>query len=469
VRSESAVIKPDFANPLVDDARILTRGDVRTLMRSALEEVLTVAQGLVCEQPLNRLPSHLRDFELYRTFGLQLSDDRTIANDGPGTDVLDLEANQVRRSQLAVDRKVEQGEVPCRGSHLESNTDRPHLPRQQWSFLSDDEAFVPRATNLDGGVHGNILAIPPAASLPRALHSSLRAGFPLRHKPELEDDLQLRRNWERADLMERLNAVDTSTELRPHAIAPVARRDIGWDVLAQLVVAISKHVPVICAAGNDGESQLIYPANLAADDNGIVAVGAVSGVGCRSGYSNYGEGLTLVAPSDDGEVYNRHQIRIDRTDPMVDQHAYVAGTATPVPYSPLALLTTDLPGSLGYAQGVEPFASIFPPLPGAGMGGGLYTAFGGTSGASALVGGVVALAARAHKTAQNDATARLTGPQMKALLVAACSLDARVTPGTDKLTRDPMNADNETSKPMSYFFGAGLVDAKRLVESILSP
>jgi len=301
--------------------------------------------------------------------------------------------------------------------------------------------------------------------VPRGIPDPVRG--PLPHKPELESDLHLRRNWERADLLERLKAVDTSAELRPHAVAAVARRDIGWDVLAQLIVAISKQVPIICAAGNDGESQLIYPANLAADDNGIVAVGAVSALGRRSGYSNYGSGLTLVAPSNDGEVYNRHQIRIDRTNPMVEQHSYIAGTAEPVPYSPLALLTTDLPGSLGYAQGGEPFASIFPPLPGAGMGGGFYTAFGGTSGAAALVGGVAALAARAHKTALNDAGARLTGPQMKALLVGASSLDARVTPDGDKLTRDPMNADDETNKPMSYFFGAGLVDAGKLVASIL--
>jgi len=304
--------------------------------------------------------------------------------------------------------------------------------------------------------------------LPRGLPDPVRG--PLRHKAELEQDLHLRRNWERADLLERLSAFDTDNELRPHAVAPVARGEIGWNVLARLLVAISQHVPIICAAGNDGESQLIYPANLARPDNGIIAVGAVSGEARRSGYSNYGEHLTLVAPSDDGEVYNRHQIRIDRTNPMVGQHAYVAGTAKPVSYSPLSLLTTDMPGAFGYSEGTEPFSSIFPPLPGAGQGGGFYTSFGGTSGASALVGGVAALVARANKGKLGNPAARLNGPQMKAILVGASGLDARVQQHVpQELTPDAMNADDEPNKGKAYFFGAGLINARRAVDAVSPP
>src|SRR3569833_924501 len=81
----------------------------------------------------------------------------------PGADV--LEANEVGSPQLAVDSEVEQREVPCRPRHLKSNADRPDLPGEQWAFLPDDEALVPRVTNLNGGVHCNILAIPPTASL----------------------------------------------------------------------------------------------------------------------------------------------------------------------------------------------------------------------------------------------------------------------------------------------------------------
>ena len=66
---------------------------------------------------------HLRDLELYGTTGLELSDNSSIANKSTGADVLDLEANEVRSSQLAVDREVEQREVSCRGRHLKRDAD----------------------------------------------------------------------------------------------------------------------------------------------------------------------------------------------------------------------------------------------------------------------------------------------------------------------------------------------------------
>lgn len=304
--------------------------------------------------------------------------------------------------------------------------------------------------------------------LPRGIPDPVRGA--LRHKAELDDDLELRKNWERADLFARLEEA-TKDELRPLAVGRVERPKLGWDVLAKLIVAISKKIPIVCAAGNDGESQLIYPASLADDDdddsNGIIAVGAVSGEGRRSGYSNYGKGLTLVAPSDDGEVYNRHQLRIDRTNPMVELHALLPGTAAVVPYSPLSLLTTDLPGSLGYVEGTEPMSSVFAPLPGAGQGGGFYTSFGGTSGASALVAGVAALVARAHK-ARKGANERIDGIKMKKLLKKACDLNGAVLYGGQPLTPDPMNADDEALKGKPYFFGAGLLNAKEAVEAILT-
>lgn len=49
--------------------------------------------------------------------------------------------------------------------------------------------------------------------------------------------------------------------------------DWPWSILKQLVLAISRQIPLVCTAGVDAESQLIYPACLAANDNGIIAVG----------------------------------------------------------------------------------------------------------------------------------------------------------------------------------------------------
>jgi hypothetical protein len=303
--------------------------------------------------------------------------------------------------------------------------------------------------------------------LPRGIPDPLRGS--LQPKPELSEDLDDRRNWERADLFARLQEGATSgAELKPLAVGRTADRSIGWDVLAKLILLISKHIPIICAAGNDGESQLIYPANLAASDNGIIAVGAVSSSSRRSGYSNYGLGLTLVAPSDDSEVYNRHQLRIDRTNPLVGQHAYIPGSAAVVPFGEFSLLTTDLPGTFGYSPGEEPYSLLQPLENSEGFRGGYYTSFGGTSGASALIGGAAALIARAYKVKHNDEAAKINGPALKQILVAACDPDAEVTPGSGPLSPDPMNSSNEAAKGKAYFFGAGLLNVSSAVEAILS-
>lgn len=303
--------------------------------------------------------------------------------------------------------------------------------------------------------------------LPRGLPDPVRGR--LVPKPELEDDLDDPRNWERADLYARLDeATPPGSELQPHAVGKRAPSETAWSTLEKLIIAISKQVPVICAAGNDGESQLIYPAKLAAPENGIVAVGAVTLRGYRSGYSNYGTGLTLVAPSDDGEVYNRHQMRIDRTDPVIDEHFFYKGNGVEIPYSEFSLLTTDVPGALGYVEGAEPYSLIAPPLENSGIGGGYYTSFGGTSGAAALVAGVAALLARANK-AKNGAAARLDGTACKMLLVNASNSNVPVRPGTRPLGPDPMNADGEAAKGSSYYFGAGLLDASAAVAALLAP
>jgi hypothetical protein len=83
-------------------------------------------------------------------------------------------------------------------------------------------------------------------------------------------------------------------------------------VLQHLTVTISRHIPVICAAGNDGESQMISLARIADGDNGIIAVGAVTAEGFRSAYSNNGDDLTVVAPSDG----TRCTIVVDKAGPI---------------------------------------------------------------------------------------------------------------------------------------------------------
>ena len=298
--------------------------------------------------------------------------------------------------------------------------------------------------------------------MPRGLPDPVRSR--LAPKTDLMADLETWRGRQAADLYARLG-----TDPSPDSDATAAQRghlpDRPWAILKQLILAISRQIPVVCAAGNDGESQLIYPACLAGDDNGIIAVGAVTAEGYRSGYSNYGDGLTLVAPSDDYEIYNRHQTRLDQIDPLRAMHDYSVSSAREYAFSPLDLVTTDLPGVFGYDAGQAPWSMVLPGQGNTGVGGGYYTAFGGTSGASSLIGGLILLAQRARKAHGKPS---LTGPQAKALICQASSVSAVVAPGTRPLTPDTMNADDEDQIEPEYFFGAGLPDAVSLVELAIS-
>ncbi|EUB99558.1 peptidase S8 and S53 subtilisin kexin sedolisin [Rhizobium sp. CF080] len=302
--------------------------------------------------------------------------------------------------------------------------------------------------------------------LPRGLPDPKRSR--VRPKNELKADLELWKNQAAADLFARIALGESGpAELEPKAPQKGSNPDRAWHVLKQLIIAISRQIPVVCAAGNSGESQLIYPASLAAADNGIIAVGAVTVEGYRSGYSNYGEGLTVVSPADDGEVFNRHQLRVDRLSPFAAQHDYGAFGVREYQHSHFSLLTTDLPGIFGYGRGAEPWSAIVPFGDNPGVGGGYYTAFGGTSGASALAGGVCALIQRAHKS-RNGVGARLSGPVVKSILRGASRLDTAVAPGVRALTADCMNAEGEDALNMTYFFGSGLPDVRAAVAAVLA-
>lgn len=300
--------------------------------------------------------------------------------------------------------------------------------------------------------------------LPRGLPDPERGR--LQAKEDLKTDCELWENRHAADLLARLK--ETAKPDAPTPYAPVAGHTDQrlWHILERLVVAISRSIPIVCAAGNDGESQLIFPANLAVEkDNGIIAVGAVTAEGFRSGCSNYGKGLTLVAPSDDCEVFNQHQLRIDRNSLAARLHEYQPGGGREYAYCPLELITTDLPGAFGYSEGAD-FPVLEDPTDRHPSQDGALTFFGGTSGASALVGGVAALVQRTQRAIHPKAP-RLSGVKVKEILQYSSDLKATVAPGVRPLTPDDMNCSGEHSRPPKYFFGSGLLNAARAVDMVL--
>jgi serine protease len=64
------------------------------------------------------------------------------------------------------------------------------------------------------------------------------------------------------------------------------------ELISALRYANRHRVVVVAAAGNEAHAAAAYPARA----SGVIAVGATTEHGCLASYSNYGAGLTLVAP-----------------------------------------------------------------------------------------------------------------------------------------------------------------------------
>lgn len=160
-------------------------------------------------------------------------------------------------------------------------------------------------------------------------------------------------------------------------------------------------VPFLFAAGNDGFADLSYPAKYTTTISGVIAVGAHDNFGERAWYSQHGPGLDIVAASNGGS---------------------------------LAIDTTDRVGSSGYAPG---------DYTGTGS-----TGFGGTSSATPLASGIVALLmARA-----DELDIALTAAEVRNLLRANTDLigDVEYDPSVGKHPE----------------FGFGALNAGSLLENV---
>ena len=189
-----------------------------------------------------------------------------------------------------------------------------------------------------------------------------------------------------------------------------------WSALKDLTLALSRRVPIVCAAGNGALDGVLFPGALAAPDNGIIAVGARAATGQPAAYTPVGPGITVQAPSGDGERLDRDLQRLDtqsgRFNPQDQSAAYTAGLGNygdpafaGVPaagtHAPQDLVSTDVPGRAGYNS--SPHAQVF------GRDGAVldyrsaFCRFSGTSGATALTAGLLSLAISAGRIAPGAA------------------------------------------------------------------
>ncbi|SEN08099.1 S8/S53 family peptidase [Palleronia pelagia] len=169
-------------------------------------------------------------------------------------------------------------------------------------------------------------------------------------------------------------------------VAPVEGEADLWSELAALIVAVSHRRPVVCAAGNAAEDGGIYPANLATDHNGIISVGAVNAKGQRSGFAP-ARGVTVAAPSNDAEIFDATEIRLDESAPDYDPIGVPVDNDN-AKYSRFDVISTDVPGPAGYSGSSVPTDPVGAPIREFGS---YFSRFGGTSAASALVAGFLSL------------------------------------------------------------------------------
>jgi hypothetical protein len=109
---------------------------------------------------VDRLARLLGDLEPHRKTGCVLPNGRTVDGIAMWRDVLDLEAHHVAPAQLAVDREIEEREVPRAPSELQARPNGPDVLRLERWLRSDQLTLVPGpALRRDGaglidGLHG---------------------------------------------------------------------------------------------------------------------------------------------------------------------------------------------------------------------------------------------------------------------------------------------------------------------------
>jgi hypothetical protein len=81
---------------------------------------------------VERLPRLVGQFKSYRPARLALADRRTIERITIRRHVFDADSNNVAAAELAIDRQVEQGEIPFQPLYMQFCSDRPHMARPQW-------------------------------------------------------------------------------------------------------------------------------------------------------------------------------------------------------------------------------------------------------------------------------------------------------------------------------------------------
>jgi subtilisin family serine protease len=303
----------------------------------------------------------------------------------------------------------------------------------------------------------------------------------LNYASEVGDVLVLARSLPRTEDVRRESAfkevaVSKAVSLESHG-KETARPSQAWPgdekKIEEALEQVAKKIPVICAGGNNGTSSPAYPATIA----GMIVVGACNEKGYRATYSDFGDPVWIVAPSNDVPVEDEDivrqtveeaklradeaaidQAREKREDPaaFVEQMQSSFERELKVDrLGELAIATTDNRGPFGY--NVDPVSDYC-------LAKGNYP-FGGTSAAAAEVAGVVALMLSAKRRQLKAAGRACDRDALRKALQPSSIRDLlRQSASLRYLHVERGTVEERDGQKWHPEFGFGLVDAKKAVD-----
>src|SRR6476619_420279 len=145
MRAVGRTVEPRTLDPGMDDASVLPSRAMRLGSETAREQVAPVPEFHLRQPIMDRGPGLLHDFELDRSPCLLLDHGATVSHPAAGAYVVDLQADEIAASELAVDREVEQGKIslPALQLKLKPNPNGPDIFRLERALLANQTALVP--------------------------------------------------------------------------------------------------------------------------------------------------------------------------------------------------------------------------------------------------------------------------------------------------------------------------------------
>src|SRR5919106_2908501 len=156
MRAEQRRVETDAGGPHRQQAG----GEAAAFAATAMEQRISGTLPGRSKVLVDRLTRLLGDLEPDRKTGLALPNGRAVDGIAMWCDVLNLEAHHVAPAQLAIDREIEERQVPGAPCELQPRPNGPDVLRLERWLRSDQLTLVPGSASgrdgagLVGGLHG---------------------------------------------------------------------------------------------------------------------------------------------------------------------------------------------------------------------------------------------------------------------------------------------------------------------------